>query len=61
MMVAMSIQLALGMSATCAAGFLTVASGLQKRPLERPTYGVCPTCGRKRNRRVCDARSSRST
>jgi len=61
MIVAMSIQLALGMSATCAAGFLMVASGLQKRLLERTTYGVCPSCGRRINRRVCDACSSRST
>jgi len=60
MVVAMSIQLAVGISATCAAGFLMVASGLQKRLLERSTFGVCPRCGRRLNRRVCDVCSDHS-
>ena len=60
MIATMSIQLALGMSATCTAGFLMIASGLQKRLLERSTFGVCPRCGRRLNRRVCDVCSSHS-
>jgi hypothetical protein len=60
-MVAISTQLALEVSVTCAAGFLMIVSGLQKRLLERPTFGICPTCGRRLHRRRCDVCSNRST
>lgn len=52
---AMTIQLALVISATCCAGFLMIMSGVQKRLLERPGFGVCPACGRRVRHRGCDA------
>ena len=54
MIAMLSMQLAVGMSTTCAAGFLMVASGLKKRLLERPMHRICPTCGRHLEHRVCD-------
>jgi hypothetical protein len=59
MIAAMTIQLALVISATCCAGFLMTVSGLQKRMLERPPHGVCPTCGRRLRHRGCDACGTR--
>jgi hypothetical protein len=55
MIAAMTIQLALVISATCCAGFLMIVGGLQKRMLERPGFGVCPTCGRRLQHRACGA------
>ena len=54
MIAMLTTQLALVISATCCAWLLMIKSGLQKRMLERTARGVCPTCGRRLDRRSCD-------
>jgi hypothetical protein len=48
------MHLAFEVAAVGAAAYLMIRSGLQSRLLERPRFGVCPSCGRKRVRGVCD-------
>lgn len=48
----MTLQLAIDLVLTFAAGLMMIKSGMQTRLLERPRE-TCPSCGRVLKRRVC--------
>jgi hypothetical protein len=48
------MQLSVELTTMGAAAFLMIRSGLHSRLLERSRYGICPSCGRTKNRGVCE-------
>jgi hypothetical protein len=52
-MVLVTMHVGMELVAISVTAYLMIKSGVHKRLLERPRFGVCPSCGRERTSTVC--------